>query len=165
MTWIPSHSGIEGNERVDEAAKEAILEGDITEITTHYDLNNRFKKKIKQKWKTKWHQSGTKLSVIDHTTVITPPVTELRKDLIILRRLRIGHAYFTHNYLLNRESPPMCPTCDTQMTVQHLITECKQYQPQRIQCMVSNKLEEALNISKPECLNTLNYIKALNLRI
>jgi len=44
-----------------------------------------------------------------------------------LRRLRIGHTRLTHQYLLRREEPPQCPSCNCALTVVHIILACQQY--------------------------------------
>ena len=50
-----------------------------------------------------------------------------RRDAAILRRLRIGHTRLTHQYLLTREEPPLCPSCYCALTVVHILLECQQY--------------------------------------
>ena len=40
-------------------------------------------------------------------------------------RLRIGHTFFTHGWILRREDPPWCSECKCQITVVHLLVECQ----------------------------------------
>jgi len=46
----------------------------------------------------------------------------------ILRRLRIGHTRLTHQYLLRREEPTQCPSCNCALTVVRISLECQQYE-------------------------------------
>ena len=48
------------------------------------------------------------------------------QDAVMLRRLRIGHTYLTHLYLLYQE-PPQCLSCNWELTVVHVLLECWQY--------------------------------------
>ncbi|MPD06658.1 hypothetical protein E2C01_102482 [Portunus trituberculatus] len=45
-----------------------------------------------------------------------------RRVQTLLARLRIGHTYLTHNYLLTRD--PHCDDCLVPLTVRHLLVEC-----------------------------------------
>ena len=91
-----------------------------------------YKTKIKhyiRKWQTIWdmfpnnklceHQPTIKLE-------ITEPLPNQRLD-IILSRIRIGHIYLTHAYLLKRETAPCCTCCNQLLTVSHIFVDCKKY--------------------------------------
>ena len=47
-----------------------------------------------------------------------------RKEDTVLNRLLIGHSDFTHSFLLTKEEPPVCVTCNTTITVKHTLIEC-----------------------------------------
>ena len=58
-----------------------------------------------------------------------------RKEQVILDRLRIGHTRLTHSFLLKGEPPPECTTCECQLTIQHILVDCIEYdfiRPDRI---------------------------------
>ena len=40
-----------------------------------------------------------------------------RKEEVVLTRLRIGHSYATHSFLLKGEEQPMCIPCDAPFTI------------------------------------------------
>ena len=48
-----------------------------------------------------------------------------RKDEVVLTRLRIGHCYGTHGFLLSGEGvAPRCSRCEGRRSVKHVLTEC-----------------------------------------
>ncbi|KAG1663708.1 RNA-directed DNA polymerase from mobile element jockey [Nymphon striatum] len=47
-----------------------------------------------------------------------------RKEESILCRLRVGHTYLTHSFLLRNEAQPVCGRCQLQLTVRHVLVDC-----------------------------------------
>ena len=72
--WVPSHCGIEGNERVDQLAKET-LDHDIDPLTTvHYaDLKPVVNSYIQQEVQIKWDVSTVFFKTRGHLLVWAPP--------------------------------------------------------------------------------------------
>ena len=55
LLWVPSHIGVEGNERADQLAKQGCIDGTpLTMPHTIKDVNSIIKRKIKQKFQTEW---------------------------------------------------------------------------------------------------------------
>ena len=52
---------------------------------------------------------------------------ERRREQIVLCRLRIGHSYLTHRFLLAGEDPPVCIPCQEDLTVAHILIDCAEY--------------------------------------
>ncbi|XP_045480951.1 uncharacterized protein LOC123685337 [Harmonia axyridis] len=121
----------------------------------------KYKYYIKNKWKNIWQQQRTKLALIDPTISCLNPIVQHRRDLVTLRRLRIGHSQVSHQHLLAKENAPICTTCNTEITIQHIITECQMYKNQRTQFNVKDIIEEALKIDTPDSLNTLDLLNLL----
>ena len=48
-------------------------------------------------------------------------VRNVRQEVVVLARLRIGHTRITHSYLLKREEQPYCFGCDAPFTVRHFL--------------------------------------------
>ena len=46
------------------------------------------------------------------------------KEEVVLSRLRIGHTYFSHSYILRREDPPECTACQEIYSVRHVLIDC-----------------------------------------
>ena len=126
MCWIPSHIGIPGNEAADMAAKES-LDQDITVSQVPYtDLKSNIKFTISSKWQEPWSSCRD-----DKPLQIKPTLGEWpsgcrrpRKEEVVLSRLRNGHTYFPHSYILRREDPPECTACQEIYSVRHVLIDC-----------------------------------------
>ena len=53
-----------------------------------------------------------------------PGFRRSRKEEVVLSRLRIGHTYFSHSYILRREDPPECTACQEIYSVRHVLIDC-----------------------------------------
>ena len=51
----------------------------------------------------------------------------IRRDEVLLCRLRVGPTRLTHAYLFEKEDPPECDTCHCIVTVQHILLHCTKY--------------------------------------
>ena len=126
LCWIPSHIGIRGNEAVDMAAKES-LNLDITNSQVPYtDLKCHINHFISNKWQERWSScANNKLFKIKPTLGEWPPgFRNSRKEEVVLSRLRIGHTYFSHSYILRQEDPPECTACQETYSVRHVLIDC-----------------------------------------
>ena len=124
--WIPSHIGIRGNEAADVAAKES-LDFNITPSQVPYtDLKPHINSFIANKWQERWSSCpDNKLFKIKPTLGVWPPgFRNSRKEEVVLSRLRIGHTYFTHSYILRQEDPPECTACQEIYSVRHVLIDC-----------------------------------------
>ena len=52
------------------------------------------------------------------------PMSHIRKEEVVLARLRLGHTRVTHSYLLLGKEHPQCVGCDAPFTVRHFLLEC-----------------------------------------
>ena len=128
--WIPSHVGISGNELADNAAKRAAS----APCTRRLPLPARdFYPAVKDfalsQWQRTWEEQGTnKLLKIKPSLALWPSSSRgNRRDEIVLCRLRIGHTYATHKYLLCGEDRPDCPLCRVPLTVAHVLLRCPRH--------------------------------------
>jgi len=66
-------------------------------------LNKQYKKYLKtiKKWRT--------------------PSNLNKKQDIAITRIRIGHNFLTHYYLISKENQPMCDTCIKALTVKNIL--------------------------------------------
>ena len=126
LCWIPSHIGIRGNEAADVAAKES-LDFNITASQVPYtDLKLHINSSIANKWQERWWSCPDyKLFKIKPTLGEWPPgFRSSHKERVVLSRLRIGHTYFSHSYILREEDPPECTACQEIYSVRHVLIDC-----------------------------------------
>ncbi len=127
--WIPSHVGIDGNERVDAAAKAALAK-EITYMKLPYtDVRQYIGKYVMGLWQLDWDQEvNNKLHFIKpNIGDWSSAYRSVRRDEVLLCRLRVGHTRLTHAYLFEKEDPPECDTCHCIVTVQHILLHCTKY--------------------------------------
>ena len=113
--WVPSHCGIEGNEIVDQLAKET-LDHDIDPLTTiHYaDLKPLVSSYIQKEVQIMWDVSihGTDLYLLKPTRGPPKIFRHLtRAEKVVITRLRIGHTKATKSHILSRRPPTACQHC------------------------------------------------------
>ena len=118
---------------------------------------------ISDKWQTNW--TGAKFDKLREAEPIfkRPRVFHKlsRREEIVIARLRIGHTYITHSYLLQREDQPKCIGCDTPFTVKHFLLECTDFTAKRISCFQANNLKELFK--DVPVGNILSLVRQVNL--
>ena len=126
LCWIPSHIGIRGNEAADMAAKESLNLDIIASQVPYTDLKCHINHFISNKWQERWSSCpDNKLFKIKPTLgVWQSGFRNSRKEEVVLSRLRIGHTYFTHSYILRQEDPPECTACQEIYSVRHVLIDC-----------------------------------------
>ena len=66
-------------------------------------------------------------------------------DSLSNRDRRLSHTYITHMYLLAGDDPPVCISCQENLTVEHTLIHCAEYFHVRIQCFDVDNLRELFN--------------------
>lgn len=161
LLWTPSHVGNPGNETADQKAKEATTEqlpdDEIKTIDT--DIRNSFKKWITENWENEWpSKRDNKLRMIKNST--KPWETYgTRKQQIMITRLRIGHTRLTQQHLFDISATGKCETCNTPLTVDHIITECRKFENARQKYNIPENLCEALDNNRQTIDKLLHYLK------
>ena len=127
--WLPSHIGIRGNERADSSAK-AALGKEISVVKLPYkDVRQYIGNYVTGLWQMDWDQEvNNKLhSIKPKLGDLASAYRSVRRDEVLLCRLRIGHTRLTHSFLFNEEDPPECDTCQCIITVKHILLDCTKY--------------------------------------
>ena len=175
FVWIPSHSGIHGNEQADRLAKEALLVNNITHIPIEYQsIKASIRHATLKSWQIQWTNTtrATQLRRIKPKTEVWISANrENRQEEKVLARLRLGHTIFTHSYIYYQEARPTCTTCQHPQTVEHILVRCPLYRRQRTKMVhfchrqrLPFNLETILGDTQPELLRLMfSFLREIKL--
>ena len=79
-----------------------------------------------------------------------------RRQEVTLARVRIGHSFLTHSFLINKDSPPICNKCQEDLNIKHIIQDCPDLQYIRNTLSIPNNLDEALH--EDNIMKILNFL-------
>ena len=163
LCWIPSHIGIQGNEMVDKQAKTSLSLEPTSFKIPFSNFKPSINKYILEEWQTSWNNSiGNKLLDIKPTIgEYQSVVRNIRREEVVLARLRLGHARVTHSYLLQGEEHPQCVGCDAPFTVRHFLLECGDFAQVRNNCFHVNNMKELFQDIHIDSIMT--FLRQINL--
>ena len=126
------------------------------------DLKPTIKKFISNKWQKSWdNQTQNKLHEIQEAIGEWPTgYRSIRREVVILARLRIGHTHITHSHLLKGEDAPVCPSCKVQLTTKHILLNCNNLKYIRTKYYQARNLRDIFKNTNPE--NIFNFLKKSN---
>jgi ribonuclease HI len=163
--WLPSHIGIAGNSKADEAAKATLQLPTAAGKIPYTDLKPRITSYIQDEWQRFWDsQTNNKLHAIKDKIPArgTSTRTQLsRKDQIIINRLQIGHTRLTHAYIRQGEELPICIPCQEQLTVEHILLSCVDFSESRQKFYHANSLHHLFSSIEPSAI--LSFLKDIKL--
>lgn len=87
-----------------------------------------------------------------------PQPTSNKPHQVRISHLRLGYSNLTHKYLITRTELPICETCQTSVSVKHILTECKQYEAIRKKYNISTNTAETLG-ENMNVESTIGYLK------
>ena len=126
--WVPSHCGIDGNEGVDQLAKETLNQDIDPLASVHYtDMKPLVNSYIQKLVQTKWDVSvdGRDLYLLKPTLGPLKKFQHLtRAEEVVITQLRIGHTKATKSHILSRGLPTGCHHCGQTLTIDHMLLEC-----------------------------------------
>ncbi len=134
LVWVPSHSNIEGNEKADQIAREALnLPLKVTPSFSDQEIKHILTSHYHSLWKLQWEESSAKLRPYKNSLGQAPYLLIKRSHQVPISRLRLGATRLTHAHLFTGQQPACCPTCNQTWTATHLLLECPQLQHSRQQ--------------------------------
>ena len=119
--WVPSHCGIDGNERVYQLAKETLNQDIDPLASVHYTdmkplVNSYIQKLVQTKWDVAVH--GRDVYLVKPTLGPPKKFQHLtRAEEVVITRLRIGHTKATKSHILSRGPPNGCHHCGQTLTI------------------------------------------------
>lgn len=160
--WIPSHIGISGNSLADCEAKAALQLPASSLPVPYTDFVGLIKSYVNRRWQQSWDtEANNKLHGIQ-PLIQTLPIHSLpRRDERLIHRLRLGHTYLTHSFILKREQPPQCTHCQVALTVQHILIDCTHFTSQRAKHFNSASLHDLFKNVSPQ--KVIDFIKDIGL--
>ncbi|XP_049868265.1 uncharacterized protein LOC126368372 isoform X2 [Pectinophora gossypiella] len=155
IAWIPSHTGIRGNEVVDSFAREAITSG----CADHYqfyalDLACMAKVDLNKAWQKSWDRSkqvkGRYYGDIQPEIPSKPWFFRYRsadkQTTSVICRLRIGHACTPLNlFKLKIRNSPMCDCGTEEGSTDHIFFNCP-LQPISLYDILPSKIPRPINM-------------------
>ena len=123
MVWIPSHMQIKGNEQADQLAKEGAQKEHIIKIMENcVSVINNIQTNMQNIWQEEWNKKNwilreCKPTIKEYTTVYR----KVRKEEIVMARLRMATCFFTHQQYLIGAPQKQCIVCNVKQTIEHLL--------------------------------------------
>ena len=131
VCWLPGHVGISGHEGADKAARDALSLFKVPFNDFKPFINNFIQNVWQQSWSDPANQNNKLVKIKPGLGEWLPGLRTNRREEIILARLRIGHSYITHCYLLKGEEEPQCIPCNAPLTIKHILVDCVHLAPIR----------------------------------
>lgn len=128
------------------------------------DYRREIKTFLKQKNLMIWRSLVlNKLRIIYPNNEYIPSWKICKKDQMIINRLRAGHSYFTHSYLISNEEKPKCENCDADNSIQHIF-ECEEVDAYRSYYSITGSIDwkkDLFNQDKFEGIKKFLEIKTM----
>jgi hypothetical protein len=162
FVWTPGYARIEGNEKADEAAKEALQQCLLPELTVVVaDMIAKAKFKAKRIVERNWQQSDSPMIRFKKSIGRLKLHAQLnRREQMIIYRLRMCHNNLTHSHHMRGETPLICEQCNATTTVAHILLECVRYRSHRIKHNID---ETCLDNDYDENLRIIKFMKDIGL--
>ena len=161
--WIPSHIGIQGNDKADSLAKSALdMIPDKNYKIPYSDLKPKIKQIMTIKWQQLWDENPhNKLYKLQpNLKERTPDPSNTRREETTITRLRIGHTRLTHSFILKEEPPPKC-SCGNRYTIKHILIECTHLSHTRRKFYNVDSMDKLFGKIDPKRI--LNFLKRTGL--
>ena len=120
------------------------------------------KARVYESWRDKWARSDLFLKRAKPELGPLFFYNEMRRfNLIKIYRLRLGHTELTHKYLLEGTERPICTTCNVNLTPEHVLCICPEYNEARNTFQVSEIWEANFN-DDVGCRRVLEFLQSVD---
>jgi hypothetical protein len=156
--------GIFGNEKADFLAKEALNLPNITPAYIPYtDIKQNINSFVQNIWQEEWdfctdnklHEIQTSVNKVFIYKNLT------RREERTLCRLRTGHSYLTHSYLLKGENFPVCTQCGSRLTIKHILFDCLDFSLRRENYFKAEQYKDIFE--KISIFEVFDFLKDINI--
>lgn len=165
VCWIPTHSGISGNEEADRAAEQGRSSRLLYQTVPSADAIKWIKGLFRHSFQEKWDSHRSTFLQASKPLVEKWHDRKDRREQRILTRLRIGHTRMTKQHLFDRTLSNNCEICNTELSVEHILLNCMKYDAIREELRLSSNIQIVLSNNEEEETKLLNYIKKCNLQL
>ena len=165
--WVPSHVGIHGNVKADSAANEGRAKDENSGLRIpSSDLIPLVRNFIRDKWQQRWDSkhASTRIKLKEIMPIISPFHTLgfLRREEVVIHRIRIGHTRLTHGFLMENKPIPNCPFCDNiPISIRHILLECDDLTNIRMRFYAATDLEELFDSHSLHAI--LDFLREINI--
>ena len=163
LQWIPSHCGIQGNERADMLAKREASMIQPEKCVSQSTVKKILKSNKSIEWHNQWALNDKGRSMFNFVTKPNKkdPINYLkRKKQVVIFRLRTNHIQLnSHLSRITKDHEPSCPLCGyREETVNHFLFDCPRLQDLRMQYLPTfPNRENSLYSSIQQLENTYRY--------
>ena len=167
LTFVrsPSHTGITGNEQVDQAAKQAVHLRTLHKSWLP-DLTSLIKSTIYRNWTDEWKKNTAHQATCLRVSKNSQNSSNQPNcfDEIILTRLRIGHTRLTHTHLLSHLHPFSRLHCnnDLPLSIDHIFLRSHLANSRLIHNIPKDRLS-AFNNNSPSILKLIPFFRDISL--
>ena len=88
-------------------------------------------------------------------------IRNLRREEVVITRLRIGHTRIRHSFLLNHEEQPFCIVCNQPFTAKRIFIDCIDFLQTRNKYYRANDLPQFFQDVPVD--NILSFLKEINI--
>ena len=135
IEWVPSHVGIDGNERAKKLAREALELTVCIKGIPLYDMRRIMTQYYHRIWQREWCTSSNIHTLMKPTVEESIDTFLTCREQICLTRLRFKLCLFTHKHLFTGSPPARCSTCSGALTVQHVLIDCPLFSAARAEIL------------------------------
>ena len=126
------------------------------------DLKPKVKSYTDKKWQEEWEEQidNTLFNTRPDLKEFLPSAAGSRKESVLCR-LRTGHSFYTHGFLLKGEDQPWCYGCNTIVPIKHVLIDCWDIFDTRRKYYNVDNLKVLFRDVHPD--NIKNFLKEVNI--